>query len=136
MPDRRIRSDSPYEEVIGFSRAVVTGRRVLLSGTAPIPPDGEPVASTAAEQMRRCGEIIAAALREAGTDLGSVVRTRMFLTDPADAPEVGRVHAELFGNALPAATMVVVAALLDPAWKVEVEVEAVLPVDSSGASHA
>ena len=89
-------------------------------------PDGEPVAATAGAQMRRCGEIIAAALRQAGTDLDRVVRTRMFIVDVADAEEIGRVHAELFGQARPAATMVVVAALLDPAWKVELEAEAVL----------
>ncbi len=120
-------SGSPYEETIGFSRAVVTGGRVLVSGTAPVPPEGGAVAATAETQMRRCGEIIAAALEEAGTDLTRVVRTRMFITDVGDAEEIGRAHAELFGQARPAATMVVVAALLDPAWKVEVEVEAVLP---------
>ena len=125
----RVRSGSPYEDAIGFSRAVVVGRRVLVSGTAPVPPGGEPVAATAAEQMHRCGEIIGAALRHAGTDLDRVVRTRMFITDVADADEIGRVHAELFGEARPAATMVVVAALLDPAWKVEVEAEAELPTD-------
>jgi enamine deaminase RidA (YjgF/YER057c/UK114 family) len=85
------------------------------------------MATDAGGQMRRCGEIIGAALAEAGTDLTRVVRTRMFITDPADAPAVGAAHAELFGRAAPAATMVVVAALLDPAWKVEVEAEAVLP---------
>jgi enamine deaminase RidA (YjgF/YER057c/UK114 family) len=77
--------------------------------------------------MRRCGEIIAAALAEAGGSLSQVVRTRMFITDPSDAEQIGAVHAELFGDAAPAATMVVVAALLDPTWKVEVEVEAVVP---------
>lgn len=125
----RIRSGSPYEDSIGFSRAVVHGDRVLVSGTAPVPPEGEPVAQSAGEQMRRCGAIIAAALAGAGTDLSQVIRTRMFITDPGDADDIGAVHRELFGSARPAATMVVVAALLDPAWKVEIEVEAVLPVD-------
>ena len=132
--EMRVQSGSPYEDAIGFSRAVVADRRVLVSGTAPVPPDGEPVAATAAGQMRRCGEIIASALDQAGTDLSRVVRTRMFITDARDADEIGRVHAELFGEARPAATMVVVAALLDPAWKVEIEVEAMLPSDSSAAS--
>ena len=122
----RIRSGSPYEATIGFSRAVRVGERILVSGTAPVPPPGDPVAPQAADQMRRCGEIIAAALAEAGASLSQVVRTRMFITDPADAGEIGAVHAELFGDAAPAATMVVVAALLDPRWKVEVEAEAVL----------
>jgi enamine deaminase RidA (YjgF/YER057c/UK114 family) len=127
----RIRSGSPYEEAMGFSRAIRVGNRVLVSGTAPVPPPGEPVAEGAAHQMRRCGEIIAAALNEAGTSLSRVVRTRLFITDPADADEVGAVHAELFADAAPAATMVVVAALLDPLWKVELEAEAVLSFDSS-----
>lgn len=122
----RIGSGSRYEESIGFSRAVVVGNRVLVSGTAPVPAPGEEVAIDAGDQMRRCGEIIAAALAEAGTDLSRVVRTRMFITDPDDAAVVGAVHAKLFAMARPAATMVVVAALLDPAWKVEVEAEAVL----------
>ncbi len=129
---KRIRSGSPYEATIGFSRAVKVGHRVLVSGTAPVPPPGRPVAAGAGDQMRRCGEIIATALGEAGAELSHVVRTRMFITDPADADEIGSAHAELFGLARPAATMVVVAALLDPAWKVEVEVEAVIP---SGATH-
>ena len=126
MSDMRVRSGSPYEESIGFSRAVLVGDRVLVSGTAPVPPEGEAVASSAAGQMRRCGAIVAAALAEAGSDLSKVIRTRMFIVDPADADEIGAVHAELFGSARPAATMVVVAALLDPAWRVEIEVEAVL----------
>lgn len=124
---QRIRSGSLYEETIGFSRAVKVGNRVLVSGTAPVPPPGEGVAPEAGDQMRRCGEIIAGALREAGASLSQVVRTRMFITDPADADEIGLAHADLFGEAGPAATMVVIAALLDPAWKVEVEAEAVIP---------
>ena len=123
----RIRSGSPYEDTIGFSRAVVVGERVLVSGTAPVPPPGEPVPGGADDQMRRCGEIIATALAAAGTGLDRVVRTRMFITDPADAEAIGAAHAEIFGDARPAATMVVVASLLDPSWKVEVEAEAVLP---------
>lgn len=120
------RSGSPYEATIGFSRAVRVGDRVLVSGTAPVPPAGEAIAADAGDQMRRCGEIIATVLTEAGASLDQVVRTRMFITDPDDADEIGAVHAELFSEAAPAATMVVVAALLDPGWKVEVEVEAVL----------
>jgi enamine deaminase RidA (YjgF/YER057c/UK114 family) len=77
--------------------------------------------------MLRCGEIIGAALADAGASPADVVRTRMFIVDPRDADEVGRAHREIFGEARPAATMVVVAALLDPAWVVEVEAEAMLP---------
>jgi enamine deaminase RidA (YjgF/YER057c/UK114 family) len=118
-------SGSGYELEFGFSRAVRTGDRVLVAGTAPIPHVGDAVAETAYRQMLRCGQIIVAALAEAGATPADVVRTRMYITDPADADEVGRAHREIFGIASPAATMVVVAGLLDPAWKVEVEVEAV-----------
>ncbi|NNC92951.1 MAG: RidA family protein [Acidimicrobiia bacterium] len=127
----RVHSGSPYEATFGFSRAIRVGERVLVSGTAPVPARGDVVAATAGDQMRRCGQIIAAALAEAGAAMPNVVRTRMFITDPADADEIGAVHAEIFGEAGPAATMVVVAALLDPAWKVEVEAEAVSPLDLS-----
>lgn len=123
----RIRSGSPYEEAYGFSRAVVSGDRVLVAGTAPIPREGDAPAATAYEQMLRCGAIALEALATAGASADDVVRTRMFIVDPSDADEVGRAHASLFGSAAPAATMVVVAALLEPAWKVELEVEAVLP---------
>jgi enamine deaminase RidA (YjgF/YER057c/UK114 family) len=122
---QRVRSGSPYEEAYGFSRAVRTGDRVLVAGTAPIPAGGAGVAATAYLQMLRCAEIAVAALAEAGAGPADVVRTRMFITDPADADEVGRAHREVFGEASPAATMVVVAGLLDPSWRVEIEVEAV-----------
>ena len=123
---QRISSGSPFEPTIGFSRAVRTGGRVLVSGTAPVWPDGSCPADVAL-QARRCFEIIEAALREAGATLDDVVRTRMYLTSADDAAAVGAVHGELLGAARPAATMVVVAGLLDPAWKVEVEAEAVVP---------
>ena len=124
MERRRVSSGSPYEDVIGFSRAVRVGKRVLVSGTAPIWPDGN-VDPDPATQMRRCIEIIATALGEAGASLNDVVRTRTFLVDPADAEAIQRVHGEAFGEIRPASTMVVVRALLDPRWKVEVEAEAV-----------
>jgi len=125
MTRRLVRSGSPYEERYGFSRGVRVGDRVEIAGTAPIPPPGEPVGSTAYEQMLRCGEIAVAALEDLGATAGDVVRTRMFISDPRDGDEVGRAHRELFGSAAPVATMVVVADLLDPAWKVELEVEAI-----------
>ena len=82
MDRRRISSGSPYEPVAGFSRAIVAGNRVLVSGTAPVMPDGAPPPSTAHAQARRCLEIILAALAEAGARPEDVVRTRMFITDP------------------------------------------------------
>ena len=125
MQRRRISSGSPFEPVIGFSRAVRVGDRVLVSGTAPIWPDGSGDPDPAA-QRRRCLEIVAGALGEAGASLADVVRTRTYLTDPADQDAVGRVHGEVFGDVRPASTMVVVSALLDPRWKVEIEAEAII----------
>ncbi|MFN8623512.1 MAG: RidA family protein [Chloroflexota bacterium] len=126
MSDRtRISSGSPYEPVIGFSRAVRVGDRVVVAGTAPVWPDGSCDPDPEA-QARRCLEIIVAALREAGAGPEHVVRTRMFLTEAGDWEAVGRAHGEVFRDIRPAATMVVVAALLDKRWKVEMEAEAVL----------
>jgi enamine deaminase RidA (YjgF/YER057c/UK114 family) len=122
---RRVASGSPYEPVIGFSRAIRIGDRVLVSGTAPIWADGS-VDPDPAAQMRRCLEIVAAALDEAGAAMTDVVRTRTYLVDAADGEAVGGVHGEVFGAVRPASTMLVVAALLDPRWRVEVEVEAVV----------
>jgi enamine deaminase RidA (YjgF/YER057c/UK114 family) len=124
----RISSGSPFEARIGFSRAVRSGDRVVVSGTAPVWPDGS-CPDDVALQARRCFEIIGRALEEAGCGLADVVRTRMFLTAAADADAVGSVHAEFMAGARPAATMVVVAALLDPRWKVEIEAEAEAPGD-------
>ena len=122
----RVFSGSPYEPRIGFCRALRRGSRVEVAGTAPIPPPGEELAPGAHAQMLRCGAIALAAMRQLGAGPEHVVRTRMFLTDPADAEEVGRAHAELFGAHPPVATMVVTR-LLDPRWKIELEVEAELP---------
>ncbi len=121
-----VHSGSPYEERYGFARAQKVGDRVLVAGTAPVPAPGGEVAASAYEQMLRCGEIVLRALAELGASAADVVRTRMYLTDPGDADEVGRAHREIFGRAAPVATMVVVAGLVDPAWKVEVEAEAIV----------
>ncbi len=91
-----------------------------------MPPEGESVAEGAYEQTRRCLEIIVAALREAGAGPEHVVRTRTYLVDAGDWREVGRAHAEVFGQVRPASTMVVVTGFLDPAWKVEIEADALL----------
>ena len=123
---KHTRSGSPWEELYGFSRGLRVGNRIEIAGTAPIPPEGEPVAPTAYEQMLRCGEIALGALDDLGGSVGDVVRTRMFITDAAEADEIGRAHRELFGEVAPVATMVAVASLNDPAWKVEIEIEAVV----------
>jgi enamine deaminase RidA (YjgF/YER057c/UK114 family) len=127
-PDR-VHSGSPYEPAVGFCRARRVGDRILVAGTAPVPPPGEPVAATARDQMLRCGRIATDAVEQLGGSARDVVRTRMFLTDAADADAVGDAHRELFGEAEPVATMVVVAGLVDPAWRVELEVEAVVERD-------
>jgi enamine deaminase RidA (YjgF/YER057c/UK114 family) len=123
---RRVASGSPYEPEIGFSRAVRAGDRVLVSGTAPVWPDGSCDPDPQA-QAARCLEIILGALAEVGAGPEHVVRTRMFLVDAADWEAVGRAHGVVFAEVRPAATMVVVAGLLDPRWRVEIEAEAVVP---------
>ena len=122
---RRIKGPSPFEDRIGFSRAVRVGDRVLVAGTGPVWDDGS-VDDDPDVQARRCIEIIEVALEDAGASLADVVRTRQFIVDPDDAEVVGRAHAAAFGDARPASTMVVVAALLDPRWRVEIEAEAVV----------
>ena len=98
--------------------------RIWVAGTAPIWPDGS-VAGDAGDQARRCFEIIGAALAELGSSLADVVRVRVYLVDAADFDAVAAVHGELFRDVRPVNTTVVVAALLDPRWKVEIEVDAV-----------
>lgn len=131
MPQRqRISSGSPWEPKVGISRAVRAGNRVLVSGTAPIWPDGrcDPDPEVQAE---RCFEIILAALGEAGARAEHVVRTRMFLTNAGDAEAVARAHAAVFGRTRPVSTMVVVQGFLDPRWKVEIEAEAILGAEAT-----
>jgi enamine deaminase RidA (YjgF/YER057c/UK114 family) len=118
------RSSSPYEGLVGFSRAVRHGSRIVVSGTAPIGPDGQTVVGDAYEQAKRCFEVILEAVSELGGRREDVIRTRIYVIDPADWDAVGRAHGETFGEVFPAATMVVVAGLLDPRWRVEIEAEA------------
>jgi enamine deaminase RidA (YjgF/YER057c/UK114 family) len=121
----QVASGSPFEDRVGFSRAVRVGDRVLVSGTAPIWPDGscDPDPEV---QAARCLEIIGDALRDVGAEPRHVVRTRMFIVDRADQDAVGRAHHAAFADVRPAASMVVVAGLLDPRWKVEIEAEAIV----------
>jgi enamine deaminase RidA (YjgF/YER057c/UK114 family) len=127
---QNISGGSPYEPIIGFSRAVRIGNVVHLSGTGPVGADDE----DAAGQARRIFEIAAEALAKAGATFDQVVRTRMYLTHAEDWEAVGRVHGEFFSCIRPAATMVVVAALLNPAWRIEIEFEAV--IDGSDSSQS
>lgn len=127
MPHRRISGHSPLEPVAGYSRAVVAGRHVYVSGTAPIPADGSDPPPSPYEQARLCLEIIVGALERAGARVEDVVRTRIYLLDPDAFDEVARAHREFFGEIRPATSALVVAGLLDPRWLVEIEVDALLP---------
>lgn len=120
-----IRSGSPFEATVGFSRAVRAGNVVTVAGTAPIWPDGS-VDPDPYVQTRRCLEIIEIALTEAGAGLTHVVRTRVFITDVSIWEAVGRAHGEVFGEIRPASTMVVVTGFLDQRWKVEIEADAIV----------
>jgi len=123
MMRKNISGSSPFEPLIGFSRAVRVGRAVYLSGTGPVGADDQ----DAAGQTRRIFAIAADALAQAGSSLDHVIRTRMYLTRAEDWEAVGRVHGEIFSKVRPAATMVVVARLLNPAWRVEIEMDAMIP---------
>ncbi|HVI18464.1 MAG TPA: RidA family protein [Gaiellales bacterium] len=125
MERTRVSSGSPYEQQIGFSRALRAGNRVLVAGTAPVWPEGH-VDPDVGAQARRCLAIVAKALGEAGASLADVVRTRVYLVDATDGDEVAAVHGELFGDVRPASTFVVVAGFLDPRWRLEIEAEAVV----------
>jgi enamine deaminase RidA (YjgF/YER057c/UK114 family) len=123
---RLISSGSSWEDRYGYSRAVVAGGRVYVSGTAPIMPgDADPPAD-AYDQTRRCLEIVLAALDEAGAGAEDVVRTRIFVIDRELMSDVMRAHGEVFADTKPACTGIVTD-LMDPRWLVEIEVEAILP---------
>jgi enamine deaminase RidA (YjgF/YER057c/UK114 family) len=128
----KISGGSPYEPIIGFSRALRVGNAVHLSGTGPVGAEDE----DAAGQTRRIFSIAADALAKAGSSLDHVVRTRMYLTHAEDWEAVGRVHGEFFSEVRPAATMVVVAKLLNSAWRVEIEMDAVVPDPEPGVETA
>jgi enamine deaminase RidA (YjgF/YER057c/UK114 family) len=126
MERRRISSAMPLEQTFGYSRAVVAGDRIFVSGTAPVMPDGSDPPPDAYAQARRCLEIIFTALAEAGAGPDDVVRTRLYLTRPEDIDAVGRAHGDAFAESRPATTGIVVAALFDPRWLVEIEAEAII----------
>jgi enamine deaminase RidA (YjgF/YER057c/UK114 family) len=124
---RQVAAVSPQAAIVGYSRAVRTGNLVYVAGTAPVMPDGAEPPPDAYGQARRCLEIVVAALAELGALPEHVVRTRIFVTRPDIWEDVGRAHGEVFGEARPATAMVVVAALLDPRWLLEIEADAVVP---------
>lgn len=119
---RNVSSDSAYESVVGYSRAVRVGPHISVAGTTGA---GDDIAAQTRDALNR----IEAALNEVGASLRDVVRTRIYVTDITQWREVGAAHAEVFGGIRPAATMVEVSALIDPALRVEIEADAYLPTD-------
>jgi enamine deaminase RidA (YjgF/YER057c/UK114 family) len=137
MAERRnISSGSPYEPIVGFSRAVRIGNIIAVGGTAPIGADGKTVGiGDPAAQARRCFEITRQALEQAGASLSDVVRTRILLTDIAHWQQVAKVHGELFADIRPASTIVEVSRFINPEWLVETEVDAVVRDGSAGQTR-
>jgi enamine deaminase RidA (YjgF/YER057c/UK114 family) len=126
-PTQRVFTGAPWEKKVGYCRAVRAKDQVFVSGTAPVNPDGTTHApGDAYAQAKRCCEIALAAMRELGAKPADVVRTRMFVTDIARWSEYGRAHAEAFGEAPPATTMVEVKSLIAADMLVEIEVDAVV----------
>jgi enamine deaminase RidA (YjgF/YER057c/UK114 family) len=128
MSRQLIRSGSPLEVEIGFSRAVRVGSHIFIAGTAPIAKSGGVAApGDVYGQTRRCLEIVAEALTEAGARLDHVARTRLMLVDISHWREAARAHGEFFQKVRPACTFVEVSRFIDPGWLVEIEVDAVVP---------
>lgn len=128
MARHNVSSASPYEQIIGFSRAVRIGNIVAVGATAAIGPDGRNVGvGDPAAQTRRCIEIIRVALDKAGARLEDVIRTRIFFTHQSDWEAIGRAHGEAFGDIRPATSTVVVKSFIDDEWLVEIEADAILP---------
>ena len=124
---QNISTGAPWESIVGYCRAVRVGSHVAVSGTAPVGDNGEVVGvGDAYVQAKRCIEIIEQALKDAGSGLGEVVRTRMFVTDISQWEAIGRAHGEAFGDIRPATAMVEVSQLIDPDMLVEIEADAII----------
>ena len=127
MARQLVSSGSPYESVVGFSRAVRVGNFIAVGGTAPLGPNGETMApGDAAGQARRCIEIIKGALEEAGASLDDVVRTRVLLKRIEDWEPVARVRGEYFKDIRPVDTIMQITTFINPEWLVEIEADAVI----------
>jgi enamine deaminase RidA (YjgF/YER057c/UK114 family) len=126
MERARVPAVSAFADLVGYSRAVRIDEHVFVAGTAPVMPDGGDPPGDAYGQARRCLEILLGALDGVGAAAEHVVRTRIFLTSAEDIDQVGRAHGEVFADVRPVTTAVVVAALLDPRWLVEIEAEALV----------
>lgn len=127
MKRELISSGSPYEEIIGFSRAVRVGPHISIGGTAPIDQDGNTVGvGDIGRQTEQCLGIIREALQKAGSSLNDVVRTRMMLTDINHWKKAAEVRARFFKSVKPVDTVVQVSRFIDPEWLVEIEVDAIV----------
>jgi enamine deaminase RidA (YjgF/YER057c/UK114 family) len=123
---KQVSSGSPYEPIVGFSRAVRVGNVIAVSGTGPLGPDGKTVPGDVAAQARRCFEISIAALEQLGAGAADIIRTRMMLTRIEDWETAARAHGEFFGEIRPASTIMQVTALVESDWLIETEVDAVI----------
>ena len=127
MERKLISSGSPYEDIVGFSRAVRVGPYISIGGTAPMDANGKIVGvGDIAMQTRQCYEIIKMALEKAGSSLNDVVRTRTLLTNIEDWKEASKVRASYFKNIKPVDTIMQVSRFIDRDWLIEIEVDAII----------
>ncbi|HET9219998.1 MAG TPA: RidA family protein [Terriglobia bacterium] len=133
MPRRNVSTGSPYEPIVGISRAVRIGNIVAVAGTAPLGPDGKTIGiGDPRAQARRCFEISRLALEQLGARFEDVIRTRILLTRIEDWKAVAEVHGEFFRDIRPVNTIMQISRFIDPDWLIETEVDAVVKEPADG----